>query len=312
MKIIIKIKFEEEVGIRIDKLFSDFHKIKSQNITRTAIQDSIKNGNLSKNNAVFKDVAYKTKLNDEYILNLPENNSEILKPKSIPLDIIYEDDDLAIINKQAGLTTHPGAGNFDDTLANALLDKYGDNLSNLGGDSRPGIVHRLDRDTTGLMVIAKNNKAHEKLSEQLQDRVLKRNYLGIIWGVLNPKVGQIDGYIEKSETNRNKMELVDDETAKYSLTNYKTIKTYLNDSLSLVEFKLDTGRTHQIRVHCSSKNCPIIGDQIYGGNARHLKKEYENFKDVVDNLIQPSTKKKLSFEVDLPNDMKNVIETIKK
>jgi 23S rRNA pseudouridine1911/1915/1917 synthase len=169
------------------------------------------------------------------------------------------------------------------------------------------------------MVIAKNNQTHTKLTEQLQNRILKRNYLGITWGVLNPKSGQIEGYMNRSKANRNKMEMVNDDSALYSLTNYKTIKTFLGDSLSLVEFKLDTGRTHQIRVHCSFKGCPIVGDQVYGGNARHLKKEYRDFSDIVDNfprqalhsykieLLQPNTKKKLGFEVDMPEDMKRLI-----
>ena len=321
-KVVVKIK-EDQVNGRIDKILADFHKIKSLNITRSTVQELIKQGFLTKNSGVFRDNSYKAKLNDEFVLNVPDFEKDTLKATSIPLNIVYEDDDLIVINKQAGLTTHPGAGNDEDTLANALLSLYGDNLSKIGGEFRPGIVHRLDKDTSGLMVVAKNDEAHLKLSGQLQKRDLKRIYTGFLWGVLHPRNGQIEGYIERSKTNRLKMEMVAEGQGRYSLTNYKTIATFAERSISLAEFNLDTGRTHQIRIHCSYMGCPLVGDHVYGGNSRHLKKEYEQ-KDLVDSFprqalhsykisfYQPTTNKLLKFEVPLPEDMQKLLNELKK
>jgi len=300
------------IGIRIDKIISSL----CPSIPRTKIQEAIENGKLLKNNIIFTTNSYKIKENDEFEFEIPEIEEKILKPKSIPLNIVYEDNDLLVINKQAGLTVHPGCGNEDDTLANALLEKYGNNLSKVGGEFRPGILHRLDKDTSGLMVIAKNDESHIKLTEQLEKRELKRTYIGFIWGVLTPRSGKIECFMDRSKTNRLKMEVVKD-GGKYSLTNYKTIKTFLDNSISKVEFNLDTGRTHQIRLHCSLMNCPMVGDQIYGAKSRHLKNIY-SAKDFVESFsrqalhsykikfFQPTTGELKEFEVDLPDDMKEL------
>jgi 23S rRNA pseudouridine1911/1915/1917 synthase len=314
----IKIDGKKLNNVRIDKALFDSCIENNIEITRTQIQNLIKNENLLKNNKIFCDVSYKIKSNEEFSLNIPDLEKVELKAKSIPLEIIYEDDDVLVINKQAGLTTHPGSGNTENTLVNALLNLYGKNLSNIGGEFRPGIVHRLDKDTSGLMVIAKNNNAHKNLTEQLKNRVLSRNYIGILWGILNPKNGKIEGFMERSKINRLKMEMVDE--GRYSLTNYKTLKTFLDNSISMVEFKLDTGRTHQIRLHCSSKNCPLVGDKLYGGKSRHLKEKYE-VKKLVDNFSrqalhsykisfqQPTTKEIKNFEIPLANDILKLINS---
>lgn len=321
-KIVIKVK-EEQAETRIDKVLANFHKVKSLDLPRTKIQELVKNGYLRKNGEIFTNVSCEAKLNDELILEIPEIEEKSLKPTSIPLNIIYEDDDLLVINKQAGLTTHPGAGNDENTLANALLALYGNKLSKIGGEFRPGIVHRLDKETSGLMVIAKNDEAHLNLSEQLQNRNLKRKYIGFLWGVLSPMSGQIEGYMERSKSNRAKMEMVKDGEGRYSLTNYKTLETFANKSISKVEFDLDTGRTHQIRVHCGYKGHPLIGDSVYGGKSQHLKNEY-SVKNFVDNFPRqalhsykikfnsPTTNKLLEFEVNLPNDMMELYKNLKK
>lgn len=321
-KFLLKIS-NEQSGVRIDKILTDFCLENGLQIARAKVQELIKSGFLTKNGEVFSDNSYKARLNEEFAINMPDFEEQKLKPKSIPLDIVYEDNDLIVINKQAGLTTHPGAGNDENTLANALLSLYGDNLSTIGGEFRPGIVHRLDKDTTGLMVVAKNDEAHLKLSEQLQNRDLKRTYIGFLWGVLSPKSGQIEGYIERSRTNRLKMEMVEEGQGRYSLTNYKTIATFGDKSLSAVEFNLDTGRTHQIRVHCSSLGHPLVGDHVYGGSSKHLKNIYP-VKEMVDNFPrqalhsykikfqQPMTSKALEFEVGLPEDMGGLLENLNK
>lgn len=306
------------IGVRIDKVLTDI----SKPFPRTKIQEFIKNGKLKNHDKIFTDNSYKIKADDDFEFDLPEFEEKTLKPKLIPLDIVYEDEDVIVINKQAGLTTHPGSGNEDDTLANALLELYGKNLSQIGGDFRPGIVHRLDKDTSGLMIVAKNDKAHLNLSEQLEKRDLKRTYVAFIWGVLNPRSGKIEAFMEKNKINRLKMEIVK-QGGKYSLTNYKTLKTYLDNSISKVEFSLDTGRTHQIRLHCSYKGCPLVGDQIYGGKTRHLKDIY-NSKKFIDSFsrqalhsykikfFQPTTGELKYFEINLPQDLKDLENKISK
>ncbi len=309
----MKVKVSKDIiGIRIDKVLSSLY----HTFPRTKIQEFIKNGNLKNHGKIFTDNSYKIKIDDDFEFNLPKLEEKTLKPKIIPLNIVYEDKDVVVINKQAGLTTHPGSANEDNTLANALLELYGKNLSKINGDFRPGIVHRLDKDTSGLMVIAKNDAAHLDLSQQLEKRDLKRNYIAFLWGFLNPKNSSIEGFISRSKINRLKMEMVKT-GGKYSLTNYKTLKTYLDNSISKVEFSLDTGRTHQIRLHCSSRGCPLIGDQMYGGNSKHLKNIY-SAKEFVDNFprqalhsykikfFQPTTRKLKEFEIDLPDDLKEL------
>lgn len=314
---------EDLKGNRIDKILYNYCQQNNINLTRNKIQTLIKERYLLKNNIIFTDISYKVKLEDNFIFNIPIAQEKKLQPTKIPLNIIYEDEDVLVINKQAGLTTHPGAGNETYTLANALLEKYGNNLSKIGGEFRPGILHRLDKDTSGLMLVAKNDKSHLELTKQLQERVFNRTYIAFVWGVLKPQIGKIEGYIERSKTNRLKMEMTNNTEARYSLTNYKTIKTFLNNSISMVEFNLDTGRTHQIRVHCSYLKCPLIGDQLYGGKSRHLTKEYENLKTEIDafhrqalhsyklRFLQPTTHKELNFEIDLPDDMKKLYTILK-
>ena len=317
LKIIIQ---KEQEKNRIDKVLMGSDIIKDLNITRNQLQEFIKSGNLRKGCDIITNSSYKVKVGDIFELLIPEIIEKKLQPSNIPLDIIYEDNDLIVINKQAGLTTHPGAGNDENTLANALLNIYGkEKLSKIGGEFRPGILHRLDKDTSGLMIVAKNDEAHLKLSQQLQTRELKRYYIAFLWGVITPLNGNIEGYMERSKTNRLKMEIVDNPEARYSLTHYKTLKTFLNNSISKVEFNLETGRTHQIRLHSSYIKHPLIGDLIYGGKTRHLKNEYgQEIKNIVDTFprqalhsykikfYQPTTNELKQFEVPLPKDMQNL------
>ena len=316
---IIKIT-NDLVKKRIDKIISENYK----NLTRTKIQEYIKKGSLIKDNIIFNNTSYKVKLNDIFIFNIPSNEKKKLQTNKIPINIVYEDNDLILINKQANLTVHPNSINDNNTLVNSLIEKYKNNLSKIGGEFRPGIVHRLDKDTTGLMIIAKNNESHLKLKYQLQNKILKRKYIGFVWGVVNPKNGKIETYIKRSKNNPFKMEISDRNNGRYSLTNYKTIKTFLNDSISIIEFQLNTGRTHQIRIHCNYINHPIIGDKVYGGKKYHLKNEFTSIKNITEDFSRqalhsykiefnhPTTNEKLKFEIDLPNDMKNLLNELKK
>ncbi len=311
-------------GKRLDKFIFD-EVIKNNtglNISRNIIKNHIKNGLVKKNGVTLYDQDYIVNPFDNFEITINLDNNEILA-ENIKLNIVYEDEYLSVINKQAGLSTHPGAGNDKHTLANALVNIYSKNLSNIGGDDRPGIVHRLDKDTSGLLVIAKNNSIHNNLKEQLESSTLKRTYHAIIWGSMIPLNGTIEGFISRHKTNRLKMIL--SASGRYSKTNYKTLEKY-SDIASLVECKLDTGRTHQIRVHFSSKKHPLIGDKLYGGNTRKIsnkidinqenKKFIEQFPrqalhSKIISFVHPITNKQMLFETKLPNDMQQLLENLK-
>lgn len=318
---LIKITKNENCNIRLDKCIHDNLPDKEKNnFSRTRIQDMILNGNLKKNDQVFTTLSYKTKLNDEFLLELPEPIQTTIEEKDIKLDILFEDENMLVINKQAGLTTHPGAGNIDNTLVNALLYHCKGNLSGVGGILRPGIVHRLDKDTSGLMVAAKNDISHYSLSEQIKTRVFERHYNAIIWGNIFPKKGKIECYIDRSKINRTKMEITNS-FGKYSCTNYSVIKEFGNIA-SLIDCKLDTGRTHQIRVHFSSKKHPLIGDQLYGFKGKKIKSGILENQEFIENFprqalhsktidfYHPITKEKMHFETELPDDMKKLINVL--
>ncbi|MDR2526507.1 MAG: RluA family pseudouridine synthase [Rickettsiales bacterium] len=300
-------------GQRLDKTIA-----KLTGLTRATVQELIGNGHVKKNGVVIDDNSYKIK-NDAIIeYEEPQVVNELQK-KKMNIDIVYEDDDLLIINKPPNLTTHPNKYDDDDTLVNALIYQY-ENLSDVGGLYRPGIVHRLDRDTSGLMAVAKNNDSHLKLKEQLQNRELKRYYIGVMWGVFSQKNGKIEGYMKRDGI---KMTFLENEVenSRYSLTNYRTLSTYLDESLSMVEFELDTGRTHQIRCHCAHKKHPLIGDKMYGGNARCLKNVYvakefiskfprQALHSYKISFKQPTSGALKEFEVELPTDIKELIKVI--
>ncbi len=325
MKKILLICNEENAGKRLDKFITDeFDNIDEyKNIfSRNKIQELIKNSFIRLNNIIYDCINYKVKKNDSIEILMNEDNGLKLKAKSdIILDILYEDEDLMVINKQAGLSVHPGAGNYENTLVNALLYHCKDNLSTISGDFRPGIVHRLDKDTTGVMIVAKNNDSHLILQEQLNKRILKRVYNAVIWGNIVPENGQIEGYIRRCEKNRLKMRVTQD-IGKYSLTNYQTLENFGNIA-SLLRCELTTGRTHQIRVHFSSKHHPLIGDQLYGGNSRKVAGGESEYKSYIDSFlrqalhsktlrfIHPKTNKEMYFETDLPNDLDMLIKCLR-
>ncbi|MBP7189852.1 MAG: RluA family pseudouridine synthase [Rickettsiaceae bacterium] len=304
-------------GIRLDKavtILSDF--------TRSRIQQLIKERVVFLNGIIVEDCSKYVHLGDEIRFSVPAPRDSAMLPADIELDVIYEDNDLLVINKQAGLTVHPGAGQHDDTLANALLKHCGDSLSGIGGVTRPGIVHRLDRDTSGLMVVAKNDLSHTNLAKQIENRELKRIYKAILWGVPTPHEGTITTNIARNIRERTKMQVVQN-GGKFAKTHYKVLEI-LDGKLSLVECRLDTGRTHQIRVHMTHIGHSIIGDQTYGSNNRKISNNYKG--DIADKLksfgrqalhscyiefTHPTSNKVLSFSSDLPQDMQELIGYIK-
>jgi len=255
---------------RIDKfLHSEVNEL-----SRTRLQTLIHDGHVKLNNIIINDSAKKVKNNDEIKINFPPAKKTLIKPNKISLDILYDDSDIIIINKNPGVVVHPGAGNYDNTIVNGLLYKYHNKLSSIGGRLRPGIVHRIDKDTSGVIVVAKNDNAHINLSQQFSEHTIKRTYEALIWGSLKPQNGVIREKISRSIRNRQLMS-VRKEKGKIAITNYKTLKIFHNSNLpriSLIECKLETGRTHQIRVHMNFKGNPIIGDKSYGKLKKKFKK----------------------------------------
>ncbi len=318
INIIVK---EKENGSRIDSFISK----KEKKLSRTRIKNLILQKNLKLNNSIIINPSRKIAVGDKISLVIPEPKKASLKPYKFKLDIIYEDNDLLILNKPAGIIIHPGAGNHDNTIVNALVSHCGKNLSNIGEELRPGIVHRIDKDTSGLVVVAKNNFSHENLSNQFNKHSIERIYELMIWGKLRPQSGRIETLITRSSKNRQLME-VGITKGKKAITNYKTLKVFENDNtptLSLVECKLETGRTHQIRVHMSHKGNNILGDEKYRKKFKKLKNINQNLEKLIYNLnrqflhakvlgfIHPTSKKKLRFTSILPNDLMEIVKTLR-
>jgi len=316
----IEIKVEKEYNKkRLDFCLSEM----LPDISRNQLKRYIEEGSVSlkDNKEVSLSPAQKVREGEVYIVTIPEIKEAIPKAQNIPLDIVYEDDDVLVINKNAGMVVHPAAGNYDGTLVNAILYHCKDSLSGIGGVQRPGIVHRLDKDTSGLMIVAKNDKAHKHLSKQLESRKLSRLYNAIVWGNPSPSAGEIFTNIGRSKTNRKKMSVLGEDAGKEAITNYKTLKTFAR-KLCLVECKLQTGRTHQIRVHMTHIGCPLLGDSMYGRSKINKFKFDEEVKNTLKNFprqalhakeisfIHPTTKEEMSFSCELPEDMQNILDIL--
>ena len=292
--------------------------------TRSFLKKLIENQQVKLNNEVLLTPSAKVKHNDQISINILENIAQNIVPKKIKLDIIYEDSDILIINKPKGMVVHPGAGNYKNTLVNALIYKYKKDLSNINGILRPGIVHRIDKETSGLLVIAKNNLAHANLGDQFSKHTIKRKYLCLSWGVVRPLSGKINTLIARDRKNRQLMK-ASDINGKKAITNYKTIKVFNIKNIpkiSLLECELETGRTHQIRVHLKYKGTSILGDKQYGKKNMKFKKINNDFFTKLNNLsgqalhaktlefVHPKTKKWMSFNSDLPDGFKKILNLL--
>ena len=321
-KIINFIVKSDDVGLRVDIFINK----KESSLSRTRIKNLILKKKLKLNNHTSVNPSKKVRLEDNIELEIPEPKKASLRAYDYKLNIVYEDDDLLVIDKPAGIIMHPGAGNYDQTIVNALIKYCRSNLSNIGGELRPGIVHRIDKDTSGLIIVAKNNFAHENLSIQFSNHTITRVYKLLIWGKLRPQNGIISTLIKRSSKNRQLME-VSQAKGKKAITNYKTLEVFENlnsPTFSLVECKLETGRTHQIRVHMSYKGNNILGDKKY-------KKKFKKFKNIDKKLeklildldrqflhaetlgfIHPNSGKKLEFSSILPQDLEKILKTLRK
>jgi 23S rRNA pseudouridine1911/1915/1917 synthase len=299
---------------RLDKFLTE----KLPSITRSKIQDLIKKNAVHIDNATAKASSQKIKSGQNISIEIPDEEPSHLIAKQIPFDVVYEDEDLLIINKPYGLTVHPGSGNKDNTLVNGLLFNFQENLSSVGGALRPGIVHRLDKNTSGLMLVAKNDFTHRALSLALQKREVKRWYLAFIYGCLDPPSIVINKNIARSRKNRIKMTVVRS-VGRNAITNCDTKKIFCDGFASLVECRLETGRTHQIRVHLESEKHSVIGDQIYSGSRKTIPKNFnENDAEFIKkfprqalhsykiSFLHPVQKREISFEIDLPDDLKEL------
>ena len=306
--------------LRVDQFINKYEK----DLSRSKIKNLILKKNLSINNKLNVDPSKKIKIKDKISLIIPEPEEINLKPYDYKIDIIYEDNDLLVLNKKADISMHPGAGNKDKTLVNALIN-YKKKLSNINGELRPGIVHRIDKDTSGLVVIAKNNFIHENLSNQFSEHTIERKYQTLVWGKLRPSNGRIETLIKRSSKNRQLMS-VSLSRGKNSITNYKTLEIFEKETIptfSLVECKLETGRTHQIRVHMSYKGNNIVGDQKYKKKFRKIKNINKDLEKKIKNLdrqflhavslgfIHPTKNKRMNFKSKLPNELENILKNLR-
>ena len=299
----MKIKANSSVAnLRLDKALT----ILLEDVSRSKIQSHLENGCILVNGKVEKS-SYK--LSEGDVITVEDFKPEIsdLNPEDIPLDIVYEDDDVIVVNKPKGLVVHPGAGNEEHTLANALKF-HSENLSSLNGEFRPGIVHRIDKDTAGLLLVAKNDQAHAFLSNQLVDHTLGRKYYALVLGVIPENEGKIIAPIGRDQKFRQKM-AVDLLRGKEAETNFKVIERFRE--CTLVECALKTGRTHQIRVHMTYIGHPVIGDPIYGKGNRVIYDEGQLLFAHEIHFIHPKTKKEMTFSVDLPIYFKEILEKLR-
>ena len=293
---------EENVGKRIDSFIPSIKK----DISRSMVQKLIEEKNIKVNGKETKH-SYKLKLNDEIEISIPEAKEIDLKAQDIPLDIIYEDDDIIVINKPKGMVVHPANGNPDGTLVNAVMAICKDSLSGIGGEIRPGIVHRLDKDTSGAIIVAKNDKAHVNLSEQLKEHKVKKTYLALVRGIIKENEATINMPISRSNKDRKKMDV--NKEGKEAITHFKVLGRYKN-KYTLLQINLETGRTHQIRVHLSYIGYPIIGDEVYsnGKNEWGIKGQCLHAWKL--EFIHPITKEKISLEAEIPEYLKNILKEL--
>ena len=320
-KIIKLIVEENSKNKRVDVVLSN----SEEKVSRTKIKNIIKKGYLKINNIKVIDPSKKINLNDIIKLEIPILEKFKIEPYKYKLNIIFQDEEVMVINKPHGLVVHPGAGNYNNTLVNALIYNDKKNLSKISGDLRPGIVHRLDKDTSGLIIVAKNDFAHKHLSEQFNKHTINRKYISLVWGKLRPGNGLIKTFIKRSSRNRQLME-ASQSKGKLAITNYKTIEIYENNNtptISLIECKLETGRTHQIRVHMSFKGNPILGDKSYKKKIKKIKDIDLELSELIEKtkrqclhsksieFIHPTTNKKIFFESKLPEDMDRIVKKLR-
>ena len=294
---------EDTANIRIDKAIG----MLDNTLSRVTIQRLIDETNILVNGKKTK-ASYKTKLGDEIQIKKEEPKKLDIVAQDIPIEVLYEDEDIIVVNKPKGLVVHPANGNPDGTLVNAIMNLCGESLSGIGGEIRPGIIHRLDKDTSGVLIVAKNDMAHINISNQIKDRKTKKIYIALVRGVIKENEATIDMPIGRSKRDRKKMAVTKD--GKEAVTHFKVLKRYQN--FTLLEIKIDTGRTHQIRVHMSEIGCPIVGDYVYsnGKNPFNVEGQMLHAKQI--EFIHPRTGKQMDIEAPIPKYFQDVLEQLEK
>ena len=304
----------EDAGKRLDQLAAE-----AGGLTRSAATRLIESGDITVNQKkAAKNL--RLKAGDEVSILLPEPEASEVLPQNIPLDVVYEDEDLIVINKPVGMVVHPAAGNPDGTLVNALLYHCGDSLSGIGGVIRPGIVHRIDKETSGLLVVAKHDEAHLFLAEQLKGHRINRIYTAVAVGNFKEDEGTVDAPIGRHPVDRKRMAVIRNPelNARDAVTHWRVLSRANADgnAFTLLRCELETGRTHQIRVHCASIGHPLLGDPIYGGNGTRFEAKHKNMIEGQAlhagelSFIHPRTKEQVTFHAPMPESMKRLVETL--
>lgn len=297
----------------MEKLVADIENVrldmyiaqKNDKLSRSMIQKLIEDGEILVNGQTKK-ISYKVHTGDEIEINIPEPKETNIKPQNIPVEVIYEDSDIIVVNKPKGMVVHPANGNPDGTLVNAILALCKDNLSGIGGEIRPGIVHRLDKDTSGLLIIAKNDLAHKNISEQIKNRQVKKIYIALVKGNVAEDEATIDMPIGRSAKDRKKMAVRKD--GKTAITHFKVLKRY--NKYTLLEIKIDTGRTHQIRVHMAEIGHPVVGDMVYSSGKNEFGIEGQMLHAKSLDFKHPVTGKEMHLEADLPQYFVDVLNKL--
>jgi 23S rRNA pseudouridine1911/1915/1917 synthase len=309
---------DSEAGQRLDRILAARHT----DLSRSRLKALIEEGRVSADGVTITEPSYRVKPGQSFVTTVPEATPYAPQGQAIPLDILYEDSEIIVIDKPAGLVVHPAPGNPDLTLVNALIAHCGYSLSGIGGVRRPGIVHRLDKDTSGIMVAAKTDRAHHALSRQFEKRTAERAYLAVVWGVPTPASGRIEGNIGRDPRNRKKMTVVRDDRGKPAATGFRRVRRF-GTVASLVECRLETGRTHQVRVHMTHAGHPLVGDPLYGRTTRaRIKGLPETVVEALRGFPRqalharllafdhPESGERMRFEAEIPSDMKELCDIL--
>lgn len=301
-EIVMEITPEME-GERIDKCISNY----LESLSRSYIQKIIKDGKAYVNDAVVK-ANYKVKVDDKVQFEIPDCEEPDIPPQDIPLDILYEDKDILIVNKPKDMVVHPAPGHYEGTLVNAIMFHCKDELSGINGVLRPGIVHRIDKDTTGSIIICKNDEAHRKIAQQLKEHSITRKYRAIVYGRIMEEEGTVNAPIGRHPTDRKKM-AINEKNGKPAVTHYKVLERF--DKYTYIECQLETGRTHQIRVHMTSIGHPLLGDEVYGNAKCPFKLEGQILHAMTIGFIHPTTGEYVEYEAPLPEYFEHLLQILR-
>lgn len=295
---------KEDASKRLDVFLSE----KIEDATRSYIKTLIDDGKITVNLAKVK-AGYKLKIGDTIDVEIVEKKPENIVAEDIPLDIVYEDDDIIIVNKPKGMVVHPANGNYTGTMVNSLMNSHKDNLSSINGVIRPGIVHRIDKDTSGILVVAKNDNAHKKLSEQFKVHSIKRKYIALVKGIIKEDKLTIDRPIGRSIKDRKKM-AVTEKNSRRAITHISVLKRFYSSNVTLIEAELETGRTHQIRVHMAYLHHPLVGDEVYGKKDSKFKVNGQMLHAKYLGFIHPTSGKFVEFDSPLPEYFSSILMSL--